>query len=148
MTESEQAQAPAESALFRFLTYRGRIGRHLYFLGHIGEVGLLFLGLASLAAANNPTGRGGGIGLLLFMIPVVLLIHSLLVAARIRDAGLSALTALLFATLPFIWIPPAVAIALIAGDETLELIAADLWHVVVVTMLLLWVTPGLLPRKQ
>jgi len=147
MTDSEQSRSPGASDSIQFLTYRGRIGRLLYFLGLFGEVALLFLGLASLAAANNPTGGGGGIGLLLFMIPVVVWIHSLLVVNRMRDAGQSTGASLLFAIGPFVWIPFPVAIWLIAGDEKLELIAADLWQIVVITMIGLWLVPGLVPPK-
>ena len=147
MTDNEQARAPAGPDPIQFLTYRGRIGRGLYFLGLLCELALLFLGLASLAAANNPTGSGGGIGLLLFMIPVVVWVHSLLVAKRMRDAGQSTRTTLLFAIGPFVWIPFAVAIALIAGAERLELIAADLWEIVVITMIGLWLVPGLAQPK-
>jgi uncharacterized membrane protein YhaH (DUF805 family) len=141
-----QPDVPAEADPFRFLTYRGRIGRGLYFLGVLFEFFLLFLALGFLAQAMNSTGSGGGPELFYVMIPLVIWIHSLIATKRMRDAGSSFTTMMVFAFGPFVWTIPAFIMLWFSGD-TLETIAGSIWPMVFLVTAGFLLLPGLMSRK-
>jgi uncharacterized membrane protein YhaH (DUF805 family) len=70
----------------RFLTLRSRVSQGWYLAGLGGELLILFVGVASLAGLNNPTGGGSLAGAFFFPLIAVLL-HLCLVVGRLRDAG-------------------------------------------------------------
>lgn len=126
---SDQA-AEREGWISKLLTFRGRIGRGKYFLGLIGEVAILFVGLASLAGLNNPTGGGSFFGAVIFPL-IAIYFHMCLVTARLRDAGSPnpVPAGIIVALLPFIW-----AALMIEWIESL-------WLLILLVFLLLYLGP-------
>ena len=71
------------AVIFLWRTYRARA----LFPRAVARSGVVVHRSSALAAANNQTGKGGGPWLLFMAIPLVVLLHSLLVTKRLRDAG-------------------------------------------------------------
>jgi uncharacterized membrane protein YhaH (DUF805 family) len=106
MTMNEPDRTSTESSGGNFLFgYRGRIGRAQYWIGMAVIVGML-LGLLSAAAFFMDPRGGSGLFipitiLLLILIPWV---HSAITIKRLRDAGLSGRSYLIFGGGILLWV--------------------------------------------
>ncbi len=132
--ESAGKQTEHASWFGRLISFRGRLGRAGFFLGLIAECGVLLVGIAALAALNNPTGAGGGVVILAAIFPLLALyFHLCLVAARLRDAGVAhpVVLGIFVAILPFAWLL-----------LTLELIGLA-WPIVLIGFLAFYFAPML-----
>jgi uncharacterized membrane protein YhaH (DUF805 family) len=106
MSTDGSAQPANELGWFgKLVIFRGSIGRVKYLLGLLAEFAILFLGLASLAGLNNPTGGGSFFGAAFFPL-IALYVHMCLVIARFRDAGSPhpVPAGIIVAILPFAWV--------------------------------------------
>ena len=116
--------------------FRGRLGRLKYWIGLACALGLAFLALGGLAAANAPT--GGAAGLIILALPAIIAaiwIHTAITVKRVRDAGQPSGIQALFAAGP--WLIG------IASIELIEIIGAF----VGVLLLAVFVMVGVLPPK-
>jgi uncharacterized membrane protein YhaH (DUF805 family) len=105
MSTTDSEQPDAISKFGKILTLRGNLSQGQFFLGLIGEVAILFVGVMALAGLNNPTG-GGSLFLAVLFPFFALCLHVGLVVARLRNAGSEYPVPLgiIVAVLPFAWV--------------------------------------------
>jgi uncharacterized membrane protein YhaH (DUF805 family) len=128
----------SEGWLSKLLTFRGNIGRPVFFLGLLAEFGILIVLVLALAAMNNPTGTGSGVVLLAAVFPfLALYLHLCLVTARLRDVGVRypVILGVIVGVLPFAWF-----------GITLEFVER-LWFLVLIVFIVLYAGPGFLKSK-
>jgi uncharacterized membrane protein YhaH (DUF805 family) len=147
MTDSQRPD-PEPANPLAILSYRGRLGRGAYFSGLLIEVLLILVGLLVFAQAMNPTGGGGGPALLLVFIPIVVWIHSVIVAKRMRDAGKRSSDALLFAAAPFVVLGGTFAFMWDSTSNQKIDDSVATFLLAAAVALVLMALPGMLPPKR
>lgn len=116
--------------------FSGQASRGQYWIGMAVAAGAFLLTVASLAAANAPTGGGGGLVLLGLPAAIAFLwIYAAVTIKRLRDAGWATAVQILWALGPAIWLG--------ATLELVEYIGA----LIAIGLIALFVIPGLLPSK-
>lgn len=128
-------------------SYRGRIGPGAFFGGLLIELVMALLGLVAFAQATNPTGGGGGPGLLLVFIPIIVWMHSLIVVKRMRDAGKPLGAALLFTALPFMALGLTFTAMWFSTSNQKIDDSTETFMLVAFVSLVLMAFPGFMPRK-